>query len=161
MKRHPALQALSREHHLLLLQARQIRWWVEGDRRSPAFAVVWSEFWESWEATAVPHLQTEERVLLPFYLRSLAAEQKYDQRIQEEHGWLRDRVAALRTVDAEARRASLAAVGRGLHDHIRWEERVFFEHLQAVLSESDFLVLEARLRAFQTGAPASDEEIPS
>jgi hemerythrin-like domain-containing protein len=146
VKRHPVLQELSREHHLLLLQARQVRWYAEGDHRAPAFEVMLNQFLQEWEAVAVPHLQAEEQVLLPFLAHLPLWEQQYEERIRKEHGWLRRRVSELRQAGDEAQRALIAEVGRGLHDHIRFEERMFFQHLQKVLSEAEFEALETQLK---------------
>jgi hemerythrin-like domain-containing protein len=158
VKRHPVLQELSREHHLLLLQARQVRWYAEGDHRAPAFEVMLNQFLQEWEAVAVPHLQAEEQVLLPFLAHLPLWEQQYEERIREEHGWLRRRVAELRGVDEAAQRDLLVEVGLGLHDHIRFEERVFFQQLQQALSEADFAELEARFRAFRVVGDGSVSE---
>lgn len=149
MKRHPALQNLSRDHYLLLLQARQIRWYAAGDRRAPSFNVILTDFLHTWNETGAPHLLQEEAVLLPFYARFPSAEQRqHERRILEEHQWLRARVAALQ--EAEANQQELIAeIGAALHNHIRFEERVLFQHMQALLPEPAIQDLQERLQAFR------------
>ncbi|HYN88736.1 MAG TPA: hypothetical protein VER55_09405, partial [Ardenticatenaceae bacterium] len=78
MKRHPALQELSREHHLLLLEARQIRWLRAGDRRAPPLDVVLASFLDTWHSVAVRHIQEEDEVLLPLSARYPSPEQERD-----------------------------------------------------------------------------------
>jgi hemerythrin-like domain-containing protein len=148
VKRHPALQNLSRDHHLLLLQTRQIRWYVAGNPRAPSFDVILADFLHTWERTARPHLLREEAVLLPFYARfPSAAQRQHERRVLEEHQWLRARVATLQ--QAEANHQELVAeIGALLHDHIRFEERIVFQSMQALLPEPAMQDLHAQLKAF-------------
>lgn len=63
-----------------------------------------------------------------------------------EHEWLREKVAALQQADTEAQQASIVQeIGAVLYNHIRFEERTVFPHLQAILNESDWQALEANL----------------
>ncbi len=151
MKRHPALQNLSRAHHLLLLQARQIRWYATGDHRAPSFHVILTDFLHTWDETGAPHLRQEEAVLLPFYSRFPSAEQRqHEHRALQEHQWLRDKVAALQQPEAN-QQALMAEIGAALHDHIRFEERVLFQHIQALLPEPAMQDLHAQLQTFREG----------
>jgi len=149
VKRHPALQNLSRDHHLLLLQARQIRWYAAGDRRAPSFNAVLTDFLHTWEQTALPHLRQEEAVLLPFYARFPSAEQRQlERRALQEHQWLRAQIATLQQSKAN-QQALLGEIGNLLHNHIRFEERILFQHIQALLPEPAMQDLQERLQAFR------------
>jgi iron-sulfur cluster repair protein YtfE (RIC family) len=149
VKRHPALQNLSRDHHLLLLQARQIRWYATGDRRAPFFNAILTDFLHTWEQTALPHLRQEEAVLLPFYARFPSAEQRqHERRVLEEHQWLRAKVAALQQAEANQQEL-IAEIGAALHNHIRFEERILFQHMQVLLPESAMQDLRAQLQTFR------------
>jgi hypothetical protein len=151
VKRHPALQALSRDHHLLLLQARQIRWHVAGDHRAPSFNGILTDFLHTWNETGAPHLRQEEAVLLPFYARFPSAEQRqHERRALQEHQWLRAQIAALQQAEANQREL-IVEVGAALHDHIRFEERILFQRIQALAPESDMQNLHAQLQTFREG----------
>lgn len=153
MKRHIALQDLSRDHHRLLLQAREIRWCLGGDERAAALEAVVATFLREWEQVAIPHLQEEEEVLLPLYARYAGSEQEDRlQRITADHAWLRDRVAELMDQGSQHQdtKRLLGHIGRRLHDHVRFEERVVFQHVQAVFSEAELTMLHERSLAFRS-----------
>ncbi|HEX8680779.1 MAG TPA: hemerythrin domain-containing protein [Ardenticatenaceae bacterium] len=151
MKRHPALQNLSRDHHLLLLQARQIRWYAAGDRRAPSFNVILTDFLDTWDETGAPHLRQEEAILLPFYARFPSAEQRqHERRALQEHQWLRAQIAALQQSEANQQEL-IAEIGAALHNHIRFEERILFQRIQALVPESDMQTLHAQLQTFREG----------
>ncbi len=150
MKRHPALQDYSRDHHLLLLQAREIRWCaVASPHASPIERVV-SHFLAAWEAEIVPHLHEEEQVLLPFYAQHAGAVQGYLSQIYEAHAWLRARVSELAAQTARDEVGPLLGqIGQRLHEHVRFEERTFFPHLQALFSEQAMQTLAAQRLAYR------------
>ncbi|MBA3531054.1 MAG: hemerythrin domain-containing protein [Ardenticatenales bacterium] len=146
MKRHPALQPLSREHHSLLHHAREIRWAVEGTPHASPVGEVIQAFLDDWYQVALAHFQEEEEILLP-----LATEQALATRIRAEHEWLRHEVARLaqEVEQQEAPYERARRIAQGLHDHIRFEERVFFQQLQALLPDAELLELGARSRLFR------------
>lgn len=150
MKRHVALQDYSRDHHFLLLQAREIRWFVEGSEHAAPFDQLLARFLRAWEEEIVPHLREEEEVLLPFYGRHPDASQADLQRVLGEHEWLRAQVARL---EAEGTPADLlpllAQVGERLHDHVRFEERTLFARLQRLFSEQELEALLAQCVAYR------------
>lgn len=125
LKRHEALQPLSREHMSGLVQARNLtRACVRGpSERAAAVA----GFVHAWRTEIREHFDDEERLLLPACTRVDLRE-----RLLSEHRALRD--LAERCESAPGAVAGDPALMRGLgallHDHIRWEERVFFEALQ-------------------------------
>ena len=135
MKRHPALQDLSRDHQLLLLRCRQIRWLEEGDHRARSFEQTRLDFLAYWDADGCVHIDEEETVLLP-RLRG------HDERLDAcadamvvEHAAFMCAVAEVRADETNAR--SLHELGRVLEKHVRFEERVAFEAAQAVLSAAE------------------------
>jgi hemerythrin-like domain-containing protein len=154
MKRHPALQELSRDHHRFLIQARQIRWWAAGDPRAPVLAVVLSDFLQCWEQEVVAHFGVEEAMLFPFVGPVLSENSNgLVPRLLAEHEWLRGNVAALQAQleQGVSPQELLGALGRRLHDHVRFEERVFFPRLQVLLTEGQLVELGERLRAVGAG----------
>lgn len=142
MKRHAALQDLSRDHQLMLIQARHIRWLEEGHKRASTFDVVLSSLLAFWKSDGEPHLREEEAVLLP----ALVAWSHHTHRAHEDHAALRHAIMRLHEQpDTQA----LFAFGRLLHDHVRWEERELFEQAQAQLSEAQLLEMGARSLEFR------------
>ncbi len=125
LKRHPSLQPLSREHMNGLIQARALQRASESDEAARRRIV--AEFVKAWQTEVRPHFDDEERLLLP-----LVDSEGLRDRLLNEHTTLRrlaercarDPMAAAN--DAEL----LRELGVRLHDHIRWEEREFFEAVQ-------------------------------
>ncbi|MGH2593644.1 MAG: hemerythrin domain-containing protein [Anaerolineae bacterium] len=152
MKRHPALQDLSRDHQLFLLQAQQIRWSVHSSRRAPPLGRMTTLFLEYWDRDADPHLREEEEVLLPIYARYSSQEQKrFVAQMMSDHTWLRARIGELRQRSpGQEVQELLTQIGQRLHDHVRFEERVVFQHVQEVMSEAELQEIGARSLAFRT-----------
>src|SRR5688500_14516698 len=91
-------------------------------------------------------MSDEELVVLP---AAEAVDPSGSARIRDEHARLRALAAALD--EAVAAEAGLAPVmedlARLLHDHVRYEERVFFMTLQAAVSEDALAAMGAALEA--------------
>lgn len=124
MKRNPALQDLSREHHDALKLARHGKLAaLSGDAATVvAFgAHVARQFDNEME----PHFGEEESELLPFL--TAAGEHELVGCTLAEHGELRALAAALRQPDA----ATLLRFSELLAAHVRFEERTLFEAAQA------------------------------
>ncbi|MBL8761877.1 MAG: hemerythrin domain-containing protein [Planctomycetes bacterium] len=125
LKRHATLQPLSREHMGGLIQARSLRQAADLDRADRIRAI--AEFVDAWRSEIRAHFDDEERLLLP-----LVHSPELRDRLLDEHATLR-RLAERceREPEAAASDAELVReVGVRLHDHIRWEEREFFEEVQ-------------------------------
>ena len=138
MKRHKSLHDLSRDHHHFLLQSRQIRWLMEGERRAPPFEFVVDDFLRTWTREVVPHLQEEEQLFLPRYQQYPSPVQaRHEAQMRADHEWLRTQVAELtrRKEADEPLGELLGQIGKRLHDHVRFEERVVFKHVQEVMPE--------------------------
>ncbi len=164
LKRHAALQPLSREHMSGLIQARALRRAAEGDRDLRRSAI--DDFVRCWQEEIEGHFDDEERLLLP-----LTSDAALGERLLAEHGALR-RFAAdcQRDPAAAADCGVMGAMGALLHDHIRWEERVFFEAVQREHPEALAAMLDeaaqiegrrpgarARPRRHQPTAPTHDD----
>ncbi len=128
LKRHAALQPLSRDHHGALVQARALR--LAAGRVAAA-----REFLDYYERELRGHIADEERALLP---RCRDADAAGADRILEEHRELEALVAAIGEALAAANdlSAPMAEAGQLLDDHVRFEERHFFEVVQRELSSA-------------------------
>jgi len=124
-----------------LIQARSLRQTADLDREDRVRAI--AEFVDAWRSEIRPHFDDEERLLLPLVCSSALRD-----RLLDEHATLRglaercEREPEVAASDAELVRQ----LGVKLHDHIRWEEREFFEAVQRDQPEAlAALALEAAL----------------
>ncbi len=123
MKRSPALQPLSREHHRALKLAKQCaRAAASGDAAQVAQTchIALQDFAGELE----PHFLAEESELLP---RLPDAEQCLVARTLQDHGRLRDLRNGLQRQEAVA----LAEFASCLAAHVRFEERELFPAVEA------------------------------
>lgn len=116
MKRSPALQQLSREHHTALSLALRIAKAVDAAARKALMDRLPGLF----AAELEPHFQEEEAGLLPQL--AAAGEAALAERTLAEHAEMRAQVARVAAGEAEA----LADFGRLLQAHVRFEERELF-----------------------------------
>lgn len=118
LKRHQALQSLSREHHHGLLLCRKIR---EGFRHNiPAGRIKKYADW-FWENHLMAHFETEEKYLFSV----LPAGSSLVKKALAQH-------RRLRRLFAETRETSRALhqIEEELEEHIRFEERILFNEVQ-------------------------------
>jgi hypothetical protein len=124
VKRDARLHGLTSEHHHALVLVRRLR---AGARASAAEARLLLT--EAWSLTLEPHFAVEEELLLP---ELAAAAPALVARTRDEHGSLRDLVAALpATADPEA---LLLAFASALERHVRFEERELFDACERLLT---------------------------
>ena len=137
--RAPALVPLSRDHHEALIQAL----WLRRGSGRPAAARGFLAF---HRAELEGHMADENAVVLPAADRTDPAGAA---RIRQEHAEIRRLAAALEAaVPAEGEiAATMEDLARLLHDHVRYEERVFFMGLQAALPADALESMGAALEA--------------
>lgn len=129
MRRHPALQPFSHDHHRELAHAHRLRRAADGDEAARLAAA--TAYVEAFFSETVDHFRREEEELFPLYVR-FAGSTPALERILREHMQLHGLVRALRAEAAAADVApeSLRALGELLHDHVRMEERELFAEIQ-------------------------------
>lgn len=126
MKRHAALQHLSRDHHKALKLARQARFASDSGHliaiaeAAQTINTLFPEWLES-------HFQSEENELLPALAATGGGE--IVRRVLEQHAELRALNQQLKNHDG----GSLARFGNLLHEHVRFEEREVFELAEELL----------------------------
>jgi iron-sulfur cluster repair protein YtfE (RIC family) len=130
---------LSRDHHEALVQALRL----QREAGRPAAA---RSFLDFHRAELEGHMADEEDVVLP-------AVEPFDPagaaRIRREHVELR-RLAAVLEAEVLAEHevaGTMADIARLLHDHVRYEERVFFMGVQAALSSEALDAMDKALEA--------------
>ena len=126
MKRHQALQDLSREHHTALQLALKAKCAaVSGDRTLIETAAVACH--TAYSAELDPHFVVEETVLLPLLFG--AGEEALVAQVESDHQILRDLCAQLQQADA----TTLLRFAECLTAHVRFEERELFGVVERLL----------------------------
>lgn len=126
MKRNPALQPLSREHHTALVLAKACERAAQSGDEGVIHETCKRAI-QSFSEELEPHFQTEEQSFLPLLHSTetqLLAEQTWT-----DHQQLRALLNGLRQNNAEA----LASFGKCLSAHIRFEERALFPVIESLL----------------------------
>ena len=138
LKRHPALQDLSRDHRAVLIEAHGVLKAVRRELSTETLAQRVRSLVDFWIHEGVHHIREEEEVLLPVYARhGPPTDDPRVRRMLDDHAWLRDRVPRLEAWDDTAGLTEAVEVAERLRAHVRFEEGELFEHLQTVLSEDD------------------------
>jgi hemerythrin-like domain-containing protein len=126
MKRIPALQPLSREHHTALTLAKACERAAQS-RDEERVGKTCQRVLQAFSDELEPHFQVEEQSLLPL-LRS-AGNTALEQRTLEDHRQLRALLSGLRRNDIE----TLGSFGKLLTEHVRFEERELFPALEHLM----------------------------
>ena len=147
LPRAPALVPLSRDHHDALVEVLHLRrahGQPEAARRFVAF----------FESDLEGHFLDEEEVVLPAVESSVPAGVA---RIRDEHAAVRAAVLALSSALEAGGDPEVPAedVARLLHDHVRYEERVFFMDVQAALLPAELDRMGAALEAHRAARGAA------
>ena len=127
MKRHRALQPLSRDHHVALVAAQRLRRATETDA-----AAVRDAFLEFWRDHGAHHFRVEEEVLLPAFAAHGDPEEACVVRMLVDHVRIREQAQRLEREDAPSVE-SLQSLGTALERHVRLEEREVFGLIEAAL----------------------------
>lgn len=129
MKRIPALQALSREHHSALVLAKACIRAAELEAETTV-ADQCANVQSTFTAELMPHFDFEEMHVLP--VLSAAGEAELVERTLREHEALR---GMARTLCDHREAATLSAFGRLLADHVRFEERELFPRYEMLVDK--------------------------
>ncbi len=126
MKRIPALQPLSREHHTALTLAKACERAAQS-RDEERVGKTCQRVLQAFSDELEPHFQIEEQSLLPLLLS--AGNTALEQRTLEDHRQLRALLSGLRRNDIE----TLGSFGKLLTEHVRFEERELFPALEHLM----------------------------
>lgn len=143
LKRHDSLQPLSRHHmEALHLALKLTRAGTEESRLSPE--EVREELRNFWEPAGQEHFREEEEILLPAYAEYKDINQAEFVEMLLEHVKIRSLINQILNKD-EINIEKMNELGVLLNDHVRKEERIVFEKIQAELPEDVLLELEPYL----------------
>lgn len=137
MKRHPALESLSRDHHHALVVAQRLKRATE-----PTADEARSAFLDYCEADGREHFREEEEVLLPALARFADPEQPVIARVLIDHVRIRRLAAELAGAEPVA---TLHGLGEELERHVRREERELFPLIERAMPEDELVALAERL----------------
>lgn len=145
LKRHLALQPISRDHHQSLLLCWKIRKGLEkgiANERIELYVKC------VWEEQIKPHFEIEEAYVFPI----LGKEHKFVCRAVDEH----TRLETLFNTEKYST-DSLLTIKDLLEAHIRFEERVLFETVQQVASKEQWETLTSKHAEESCALPWDDE----
>jgi len=146
LRRHIALQPLSRQHQQALLLAQLLKKDMPDYRGLPDSVegkVAYTQ--RLFREVLRPHFAREENELIPAVRGFDEALDALSDTIVEEHRAIAAAMDELKQASEEAAADLLDALGRLLEAHVRREERIWFERIQQVVPEADLqhLKLEA------------------
>lgn len=145
MKRHPAIAALSRDHHHALVVAQRLRRATDGDGDGNGSAAeARATFLEYWRADGARHFREEEEILLPTFAGFGDVEAPVVARVLVDHVRIR-RLADELAASEPAPLAMLHDLGQRLADHVRLEERELFDLIERALPEDELVRLADKL----------------
>jgi hemerythrin-like domain-containing protein len=152
MKRHPALQTLSRDHHQALVVAQRLRRAADHSAREAQAA-----FLEFWRNGGELHFRVEEEVLLPRFAAAGGADTAVVARVLIEHAEIRLRVLRLQGQAVSA--AALKELGELLAGHVRLEERKLFPAIEESLDDRQLRRLAADVAAAEREARSGPSSV--
>jgi Hemerythrin HHE cation binding domain len=145
LRRDVALVPLSRDHHAALVQALDLRRAGEAEAPPDPPAEAARRYLDFYETELLGHFADEEEVLLP---RAGRADPEGAARIRVEHRELHRLTSDLRSAAGPAEQRSLMRrLGELIHDHVRFEERAFFQRVQAALGGDELAELGREMEA--------------
>jgi hemerythrin-like domain-containing protein len=132
VKRHDALEQLSRDHHQALFQAMRLKRASEEDAD-----IVLADFLDFWFGVGHLHFRAEEEVLLPAYSAYGDASREEVVRVLVDHVEIRREAHALGATKGDPPPERLRALGERLDAHVRHEERVLFPLIEEALPDAE------------------------
>jgi hemerythrin-like domain-containing protein len=132
IKRHPAIVQFSREHHFGLLLIWKIR---QGLKQNIALKRITDYILFFFDEDLKVHFSEEERIMFS----KLDDSDALKQRALKEHAEVYSIIAQIRSMEPTLE--LVTTFSEALDRHIRFEERVLFNHLQAVFSEAELAII--------------------
>ncbi len=144
MRRHPALVPLSRQHHDGLALGVFIERGLRGEADPAVAERLRRQALDLWELVLRGHFEVEETILFPAVRDAIPGPQVVDELVRE-HAEIRTDFAALERTGNKHLPERLRTLRERLVRHIRTEERVLFESVQASVDEDELADLGRRI----------------
>jgi iron-sulfur cluster repair protein YtfE (RIC family) len=144
IKRHKALQPLSKEHHKGLILAQILKKGAPQYKGMPSTIEGKKEYTLLlYSSELIRHFKNEEEILFPLVKGKNSEVDNLTEEIINEHRQIRQLVKEVqKTVELEKK---LDEFGRLLENHIRKEERELFPKIEKILTEVQLFELETKL----------------
>ena len=142
IKRSKNLVPLSKDHHEGLLVVWKIR---QGLRSVVSNGRIADFVLHAFEKHLEPHFIEEEKLLFP----KLPGNDELLIKAVSQHAFLRQMVAELRA-NAEPTTTRLKSFGNLLEEHIRFEERELFRHIEQEVPAGEMEIIGAELQAIHS-----------
>ena len=126
VKRDENIKRLSREHHFSLLFCWKIR---KGLKTDVATERIWKYVQYFWQQHLQPHFREEENIFFA------PIKDRLVQRAINEHKYIKQQIEDLANYSGNNERKSLAKIADMVYEHVRYEERDLFPHLERKLSK--------------------------
>ena len=136
MKRSAALASLSRDHHLALTVAQQLRR-ADAEHASQAR----ERFLAYWHDHGLRHFQLEENILLPGYAAYGDPYHPLVLQVLGDHVAIRQRANRLSRQSAAPDPRELHDLGQRLAAHVRREERELFPSIEQAIPAGELMAL--------------------
>jgi len=120
------IKRLSREHHFSLLFCWKIR---QGLKTNVPGERIRKYVHYFWQQHLQPHFQDEEKILF------VPIADRHVQRAINEHKSIRQQIEHLSNYPENKERKTLAKIADMVDEHVRYEERELFPHLERKLSK--------------------------
>lgn len=143
IKRHPSIQAFSRDHVVGLYHAHQMMWLAEGRARCDLPTTA-RNFLQSWDAELFSHFAGEEELLAVLPLKQASVDKLLSDHLELRQCCLK----LLDSIDSPALELCMET-GRKLEQHIRWEEHEFFPEIECTLDADQLSDLAEKTKAYE------------
>ena len=145
IKRHKALQPLSREHHQGLILAQILKKGAPQYKGMPATIEGKKEYaLLLYNSELIGHFKNEEEILFPLVKGKNSEVNKLTEEIINEHRQIKQLIIEVQSTNELERK--LDELGRLLENHIRKEERELFPEIEKILTEVQLFELETKLK---------------
>lgn len=141
LKRHPSLIPLSKDHHFGLLLSWKIRQGIRLGVEEERMVAYVAYFCENH---LLPHFHIEEQVVFPFLMPSDPLRME----AEKQHEEIRLLLKSLHDDDAD-----LSHIAMAVEQHIRFEERQLFQHMQESLDASSLQLLQDKIASIHQHLP--------
>jgi hemerythrin-like domain-containing protein len=139
IKRNEHIVKLSKDHHFTLLFCWKIRNGLKFEVETARMTKYVQYFWQHHMQ---PHFRDEENIMFS------SVQDATVQKALDEHALISQQIEAL-NVAANATPDELSALSKMVDNHVRYEERVLFPHLERVLTNEQLDSIGKQLNAHQ------------
>ncbi len=140
IKRNKSLVPLSKEHHDGLLLVWKIK---QGLHFKIEYMRIMNYILHVFEQELAPHFQQEETLLFS----KLPQTDELRIKAETQHAAIRQQVAAFKTLPGTDEK-TLTSFGKLLDEHIRFEERILFPHLEQQISSEELPSIGEELNSY-------------